>query len=105
MSRAKANWRRVSLMRNKMHRAVVAVRFVQSWKVPPVSLAAMAAFITLSFHPHVILSLCLLSLGCYGWWKQPADAGVPMHMESDPEAEEDTEGNVRRSCGLCMGSL
>ena len=91
MSRARANWRRVALMRNKMHKFKAALEFVQSWQAPPVSLGAMFGLILLSFYPHVIISLVLLFLAGYGWVSFPASAGTPMAMESDPEAEEDNE--------------
>ena len=89
MSRARANWRRVAVMRNKMYKGVEALRYVQSWKAPLVSLGAMLALVLLSFSPHIIISLVLLSLACYAWVTHTRSAGAPLPMESDPEAEED----------------
>ncbi|KAK9815177.1 hypothetical protein WJX73_009840 [Symbiochloris irregularis] len=97
MSRARANWRRVARMRNKMRRAKVVLEYVQSWKQPLVSLGSMLALIVLSFHPHIIISLVLLLLACYGWLQQPDRPGQPMHMESDPEEEQDDQDNVDSS--------
>ena len=91
MSRARANWRRVARMRNKMYRAVVALRYIQSWQSPMLSLGSMVALTLLSYSPHIIISLVLLALACYAWVHHPQDAGQPAPMASDPEAEEDNE--------------
>lgn len=91
MSRARANWRRVALMRNKMHRGVEAFHYVQSWHSPTTSLICMLSLIMLSFRPHIIISLILLFLTFHAWSNHDPNAGKPMHMESDPEAEEDNE--------------
>lgn len=91
MSRARANWRRVAIMRNKMQRLVAAFRYVQSWRKPYVSLAAMLTLTTLSFHPHIVISLVLLSLAIYAWVNFDPESGKPLSMEADPEAEEDNE--------------
>lgn len=108
MSRARANWRRVALMRNKMHKVVVALRYVQSWQAPMVSLSCMVALVLLSYSPHIIVSLLLLFLACYGWLHHPPDAGAPLPMESDPEAEEDNEevrdGGVHLRCICLLGT-
>ena len=67
LSRAKANWRRMTNMQARFKKVVDYAQDIVSWKSPMQSLVAITLGIVLSYYPHIIVSLALGSLaGVHG---------------------------------------
>ncbi|KAK9810133.1 hypothetical protein WJX72_005374 [[Myrmecia] bisecta] len=99
MSRARANWRRLKIMREKIGRFSNWLDRVKRWEYPWESVSVMGALCTLCFAPHIAISVALLVLVVFSLSHLRRTSGEPLPMEDDPEDHDENDNEVVASGG------
>lgn len=97
MVRAKANWRRLKLMKEKIDFLLDALARVKRWESTPASLSVMIAIPVAIFCPRAVACLGLICAALWTLSSQPEGAGRPLPMEADTiivEEEDNAEVTV-----------
>lgn len=100
-SRAKTNWTRCSLEKDRFAWIMRFWQRNQEWENPAESVALMCGLVTFSFYPQVILVGLLLWIAAYALLTAPKRPGKPQDMYLDPEDSDEEEEVAPSSSLLC----
>ena len=90
-SRAKANWARLKMEKERFTWIIRFWKRNQAWENPLESIALMCGLVTFAFYPHIVLCGVLLALASYSLITAPLRTAAPFHMQADPEDEEEDD--------------
>ncbi len=90
-SRAKANWARCAIEKERFTWIMRFWERNQEWENPAESVALMCGLVTFSFYPAIVLVGLLLWIVAYALLTAPKRPGKPQEMYADPEDENEEE--------------